>query len=179
MSIKEAKAREKILNRWAWFVSVLVFLLVLMMRRYKVESSFDFGFLPPFYSMLNALTFIVLIAALYFIRVRKNMELHRKMMTTAVFLSAAFLLFYVLYHFTSEETTFCRDGNIRYLYYTILISHIFLAAVILPFILLTYIRAYTGQFVRHVKLARWVWPLWAYVAISGPIVYLMLRPCYH
>ncbi|NND07068.1 MAG: DUF420 domain-containing protein [Saprospiraceae bacterium] len=178
MNVEEARLKEQKLNRWAWMVSVLVFLLVLMMRRIKIESSWDFGFLPPFYSLLNLLTFFVLVAALYYIKVRKDIDLHRKMMTAAVCLSAAFLLLYVLYHFTTTETVFCKVGSIRYVYFTILISHIVLAAVILPFILLTYIRAYTGQFIRHVKLARWVWPLWAYVVLSGPIVYLMLRPCY-
>ena len=178
MNLEEVRAKEQKLNRWAWIVSVLVFLLVLMMRRYKIESTWDFGFLPPFYSLLNVLTFLVLVAALYYIKVRKDILLHRRMMTVAVFLSAAFLLLYVLYHFTTPETVFCKEGNIRYIYFAILISHIILAAVILPFILLAYIRAYTGQFIRHVKLARWVWPLWAYVALSGPIVYLMLRPCY-
>ena len=99
-------------------------------------------------------------------------------MQIAILGSALFLILYVLYHFTSTETSYCGEGNWRYVYFFILITHIVLAAVILPFILFTYIRAYIGDFSRHKKLAKRVWPLWVYVSMTGPIVYLMLRPCY-
>ncbi|MCL4157717.1 UNVERIFIED_CONTAM: hypothetical protein GTU68_034633 [Idotea baltica] len=105
--------------------------------------------------------------------------LHRKLMTTAMLLSALFLLSYVVYHFTTPETKFCGEGAIRMVYFFFLITHIILAAAILPFILFTYIRAYTNQFEKHVKLARWVFPLWLYVAVTGPILFLMLSPCYN
>lgn len=173
-----AKLQEKKYNRIAWIVSALVFVLVLLMRRYKIDTDIDFSFLPPIYSAINAVTFLVLLAALYFIKVKKNMVAHRRAMLSAVILSALFLLMYVVYHFTSEETVFCKEGGIRYIYFFLLITHIILAAVILPFILMTYIRAYTGQYQRHKQMARWVWPLWAYVALTGPMVYLMLYSCY-
>jgi putative membrane protein len=178
MSSATVDQMEKRLNRFAWILSVLVFLLVIMMRRYQIETSYDFSWLPPVYSLLNTFSFLILMAGLYFIRVKKNKKAHRSLMITAMMLSTLFLLLYVVYHFTTGETTFCRDGSIRYLYFFLLITHIVLAAVILPFILFTFIRAFTGQFNRHKKMARWVFPLWAYVTISGPVCYLLLQPCY-
>lgn len=169
----------KRLNIWAWVVSGAVLLLVGLMRRIKIPlpDGWDFSFLPPFHATLNALTAVVLIAAFYFIK-QKNVKMHRRMIYVAITLSALFLLSYVAYHFTTEETKFGGEGTIRYIYYFILITHITLAGLILPFILFTFIRAYTNQIERHRKMARWVFPLWLYVAITGPICYIMLMPYY-
>jgi len=172
-----ARALEKKMNLAAWVVSVVVLALVVLMRKYTIPSSIDFSFLPPIHASLNALCAVVLLVALYFIK-NKNVEAHRKAIYVALGLSVLFLLSYVLYHFTTPETKFCREGTIRIVYFVLLISHIVLAGTILPFILLTFNRAFTGQFARHKKMARWVFPLWLYVAISGPICYLMLYPCY-
>ena len=170
-------ALEKKLNKWAWALSIVVFLVVVSMRRIKIPTDIDFGFLPPFHATVNGLAALVLIAALLAIK-QGRANLHRKLMTTALVLSVVFLLSYVIYHITTPETPFCGTGPIRNVYFFLLITHIVLAAVILPFILFTYIRAYTNQFDRHKKMARWVFPLWLYVAITGPVLYLMLRPCY-
>ena len=167
----------KKLNRWAWVVSGVVFLLVVSMRRIKIESPIDFSFLPPVYSTLNGIAAIILIGALLSIK-RGNASLHRKLMTVALLLSTLFLLCYVIYHTTTPETLYCGIGAIRYVYFFLLITHIVLAAVILPFILFTYISAYTNQFQKHVKMARWVFPIWLYVALTGPVLYIMLSPCY-
>ncbi|MBK7870383.1 MAG: DUF420 domain-containing protein [Saprospiraceae bacterium] len=169
----------KRLNIWAWVVSGAVLLLVGLMRRIKIPlpDGWDFSFLPPFHATLNALTAVVLIAAFYFIK-QKNVKMHRRMIYVAITLSALFLLSYVAYHFTTEETKFGGEGTIRYIYYFILITHIVLAGLILPFILFTFIRAYTNQIERHRKMARWVFPLWLYVAITGPVCYIMLMPYY-
>lgn len=167
----------KKLNAWAWVVTVIVMVLVLMMRRVKIETQVDFSFLPPFHATLNAITALILIYAFIQIR-RRNIEKHRKAMYVAIATSALFLLSYVVYHFTTDETPYCMEGGIRIVYFLLLITHIVLAAVIFPFILFTFIRAYTGQYVRHRKMARWVYPVWLYVAITGPVVYLMLEPCY-
>ena len=166
------------LNRWAWIVSIVVFLLVVSMREFKIQTAVDFTFLPAIYSVLNALTAILLLLGYYFIRVRKNMKQHRLVMQIAIVSSALFLLLYVLYHVTTPDTLYCGEGGMRTIYFILLISHIILAATILPFILMTYIRAYTNQFIKHKRMAKWVWPLWLYVAITGPLVYLMLMPCY-
>jgi putative membrane protein len=170
-------ALEKKLNRVSWFVSIVVFLVVVLMRRVKIDTAIDFSFLPPLYSSLNAITAILLIVALFLIK-RGMANGHRKVMTMALATSVLFLLCYVLYHITTPDTKYCGVGLIRYFYFFLLISHIVLAAVILPFILFTYIRAYTNQFSRHKSMARWVFPLWLYVAITGPVIYLMLEPCY-
>lgn len=184
---------QKRLNIGAWIVSVVVLLLVGMMRRVKIPlpEGWDLSFLPPFHATLNALTAVVLLIALYFIK-QKKVTLHRRMIYIAMGLSALFLLSYVAYHFTTPETLFgdanhdglvspdekAALGGARTVYLVLLLSHITLAGLILPFILFTFIRAYTNQFDRHRKMARWVFPLWLYVAITGPICYLMLMPYY-
>lgn len=168
---------EKRLNKIAYVVSAAVLILVVLMRRVKVDLGMDFSFLPPIHASLNALSAVILVFAYYFIR-KKNIEAHRRSIYAAMVCSALFLLSYVLYHFTTPETRFGGEGVVRYIYFFILITHVVLAAVILPFILLTFNRAYTAQFERHKKMARWVFPLWLYVAITGPICYLMLKPYY-
>lgn len=167
----------KKLNVAAWVITVVVLLLVGLMRRVKLDLGMDFSFLPPVYSALNFLTAIILIAA--FIQVkRKNIEGHRKLMFAAIFTSFLFLLGYVLYHFTTVETKFGGEGTIRIVYFFLLITHVVLAAVIFPLILFTFIRAITNQIEKHKKMAKWVFPLWLYVALTGPIIYLMLMPYY-
>lgn len=169
----------KRLNILAGVVTIVVLLLVGMMRRpeFKINTDIDFSFLPPFHASLNALVAVVLLFALYFIK-NKNVAAHKKSIYTAMVLSAMFLLSYVVYHFTTEETKYCFEGASRSIYFFFLITHVVLAGVMLPFILLTFIRAYTGQIEKHKKMAKWVWPFWFYVAVTGPICYLMLRPCY-
>jgi putative membrane protein len=168
---------EKKLNRVAYVVSFAVLLLVGLMRRYKIPTSIDFSFLPPIHASLNALAAVILVIALYFIK-NGQVENHRKAIYAALLCSGLFLLSYVLYHFTTPETKYGGEGIMRSIYFFLLLTHVVLAAVILPFILLTFTRAYTNQFERHKKMARWVFPLWLYVAITGPICYLMLKPYY-
>jgi putative membrane protein len=183
----------KQLNRLAWIVSGTVLFLVILMRRVKLPlpEGWDFSFLPPFHATVNGLTALVLLLAFYFIK-NKNVEAHRKTIYVALSLSVLFLLSYVAYHFTTPETLygdFNKDGILseeeivqvggaRTWYLILLFSHIILAAVSLPFILFTFIRAYTGQFEAHKKMARWVFPIWLYVAVTGPICYLLLFPFY-
>ena len=167
----------KRLNLIAYILTVAILALVGIMRRVKIDLGVDFSFLPAVNSLINTVTAILLVVALVFIK-KKNIEAHRKAIYAAMVTSALFLLCYVLYHFTTEETSFCREGAIRKVYYFVLITHVVLAGVILPFILFTFIRAYTNQIEAHRKMAKWVWPFWFYVSISGPAVYLMLKPCY-
>ncbi len=169
---------EKKLNRIAWAVTGIVLILVSVMHKIHFDLGVDFSFLPAVYSALNALTAVTLLIGLYFIKNGKK-EKHEKAMTAAMFFSFLFLLGYVLYHITNADTPFGGQGWIRPVYFTLLITHIVLAAVIFPFILFTYIRAFTGQFGRHKKMARWVYWLWLYVAVTGPILYLMIKPYYN
>ena len=96
----------------------------------------------------------------------------------ALVLSILFLVFYITHHLLSGETKFGGTGSMKIIYYSILITHIFLAAIILPFILITAYRALTGEYLQHKKLARYTWPLWFYVAVTGPIVYYFISPYY-
>ena len=181
------------LNIAAWVVTVLVLLLVGVMRRVKIPlpEGIDLSFLAPFHALVNALTAVVLIYAFYAIK-NKNIQAHRRAIYVALGLSVLFLLSYVAYHFTTPETIFgdmdhdgvlsaaerAAAGTSRTIYLVLLLSHISLAGLILPFILFTFIRAYTNQFERHRRMARWVFPLWLYVAITGPLVYWLLQPYY-
>lgn len=185
--------KEKGLKILIWVVSAVVLLLVGVMRQYKlpVPESWDVGFLPAVNAMLNALTAVALIFSLYFIK-NKKVVAHRNANLVALGLSVLFLLCYVVYHFTTPEVVYGdidRDGvlsaaetaavaGIRPVYLVILLSHIALAGILLPFILLTTLRALVGKYTLHRKMARYVWPLWLYVAITGPVVYLMLRSYY-
>lgn len=167
----------KKLNIAAYIFSAVVILLVGGMHKVHIDHGIDFTFLPGVYSFFNALTAVVLIYALVQIK-KKNIKAHKNAIYLAMFFSAMFLLMYVVYHISYPDTKYCKEGWIWYAYITMLILHIVIAALILPFILFTFIRAYTGQIDRHVKIARWVFPFWLYVAISGPILYIMIRPCY-
>lgn len=165
------------LTKISYVISGLVLCLVVLMRRVKFDVGIDFTFLPAVSAVLNTLVSICLMIALYYI-LQKNVTRHRLFMFSAGALSALFLICYVLYHFTTPETTYCFDGFSKYIYYFLLLTHIVLAAVSFPFILLTFIRGFTFQVAAHKKMARWVYPAWLYVAITGPLCYLMLEPCY-
>lgn len=165
------------LNKLSIGVSIVVLLLVGLMRQVKIDLGVDFSFIPPISATLNSMVSVCLLAALYFIK-RKDITNHKRAIFAALAFSALFLLCYVLYHFTTEETRFCQEGSIRNVYYFLLITHIILAGISLPFILITFTRGFTYQVDKHKKMARWVYPIWLYVAITGPICYLMLKPCY-
>ncbi len=175
--IKPNLILAKKLNIAATIISVLVLILVGVMRQAKLDVGIDFSFLPPYHAVFNTIVTVFLLLALYFVK-NGNISMHRKSIYGALTFSALFLICYVLYHFTTEETKFCQVGSIRTVYFLLLITHIVLAGISLPFILFTFIRGYTGQTVAHKKMARWVYPIWLYVAITGPICYLMLKPCY-
>ncbi|BCX49179.1 hypothetical protein HAHE_30870 [Haloferula helveola] len=163
----------------AWVVSALVLVLVALMQRIRLPlpEGWSTEMLPPFHAAVNAAGAVVLIAALVFIKQGK-VALHRAAMLFAMVLSVLFLLSYVAYHMTNDPTRFGGEGAIRGFYFFLLITHIVSAAVSFPFILFTFIAAWTNRFAAHRKLARWVFPLWLYVAVTGPVCYLMLKPYY-
>ncbi|HOY15131.1 MAG TPA: DUF420 domain-containing protein [Saprospiraceae bacterium] len=168
---------EKKLNIYAIVISIAVLALVSVMRVYKIDLGIDFSFLPPVHAILNTGAAISLIFAIRAIKAKK-VEQHRKAIYAAMTFSALFLVCYVLYHFTTDDTKYCGEGAMRSIYFFFLISHIVLAAVSLPFILITFARGLSFQVERHKKMARYVFPVWLYVAITGPICYLLLYPCY-
>jgi putative membrane protein len=134
-------------------------------------------FLPPIYATINGVTAILLIAAVVAIK-KGNRKLHEQLNTTAIACSLIFLLLYIAYHMTSDSTSFGGQGFIKYVYYFILITHILLSIIVIPFVLTTYMRAKLGNFTQHKKIAKITFPLWLYVAITGVLVYVMIAPYY-
>ena len=166
-----------LLKRVIWVLTAVVLILVGMMRRYKFDVGVDLSFLPPVHAVLNTIVALSLVMAVWQIK-RKNVQAHQCWIGVAMLSSVLFLLCYVAYHFTTVETKFGGAGAIRGVYYFFLITHIVLAGVSLPFILYTWMFGFTDQFQKHKKMARWVFPVWLYVALTGPICYLLLRPYY-
>lgn len=173
---KERKYRGLII-----VLSILIPVVVAILFTVKLK---DFGFdvapltfLPPIYAGINALTAVVLVAAVMTIK-RGNRLLHERLMKLAIAFSVCFLVLYVAYHMTSDSTAFGGDGVIRYLYFFILITHILLSIVIIPLVLVTYVRALSERFDAHKKIAKITFPIWLYVAVSGVIVYFMIAPYY-
>lgn len=157
-------------------LSIILPLAVAALFRIKIPG-YDFSFLPPIYATINGLTAILLVVAVIAIK-NKNRKLHELLMKTCIGLSAAFLVMYVLYHMTSDSTPFGGEGQIRTVYYFILISHIILSVAVVPLVLFTFSRALSGNFERHRALAKFTFPIWLYVAITGVIVYIMISPYY-
>jgi putative membrane protein len=158
-------------------IPVLVAVLLMTGKTERIAGELDLHMLPKFHAVLNSVTAAILVSAYLAIR-RKNIVLHKSLMLTALLCSVLFLMSYVTYHALAESTPYGGGGFGRYAYYFILITHILLAIVIVPLVGFTLLRALTKRFVLHRKLARWTLPVWLYVAITGVIVYLMIRPYY-
>ncbi|SFV32389.1 putative membrane protein [Thermoflavifilum thermophilum] len=142
-----------------------------------IRVGFRLTILPFFNAICNSVTAILLLASLYFIK-HGQRQWHMRCNLAAVVLSVLFLISYVIYHSLAPETHFGGEGVIRYVYFFILITHILLAAVIVPLVLITLVRALQGRFDRHKKIARITWPLWFYVAVTGVLVYVLISPYY-
>jgi uncharacterized membrane protein YozB (DUF420 family) len=137
----------------------------------------DYSQLPALNASLNALATVFLIVGYVFIR-RRDMRRHRACMLTALVASALFLTSYLVYHAEVGSVPFKGQGTIRVLYLAILLTHIVLAAIILPLALITVSRAFTRRFDRHRRIARWTLPLWLYVSVTGVVIYLMVYRMY-
>ncbi len=166
--------KEKKVKILIYTISILVPIVVVILFGVRIEGV-NLSFLPPLYSMINGITAFLLVLALIAIK-NKMTKVHRLIIRVCLFLSLLFLASYVAYHMTSSPTQY--KGDLKELYYFILISHISLSIVIIPLVLLTYLFAWKGDFERHKKWTRFTWPIWFYVAITGVIVYLMISPYY-
>lgn len=168
---------EKTLRKVVWVVTVLVLALVGMMRNPKFHINLPAGvsldFLPAVHAALNSLVAVCLILGIMAVK-QGNILRHRRFINAAVVLSGLFLLGYVAYHFTSTETKFTATGWIRPVYFFLLITHIAFAAISFPFILLAYLAGWADRRDDHRRLVKFVFPMWLYVAVTGPVVYLML-----
>ncbi|PWL39281.1 DUF420 domain-containing protein [Flagellimonas aquimarina] len=174
---KNISAKEKRLNIWIAIISIAIPLEVLILFSYKIPNIEPLSFLPPIYATINGITAVLLVLAIVAIKKGKY-GLHYKLMTTCVALSVLFLVMYVAYHMTSESTSFGGEGVIRYIYYFILITHILLSISVIPLVLITYSKAYLENYDAHKLWARYTFPVWLYVAITGVVVYLMISPYY-
>jgi putative membrane protein len=172
---------EKKYNTWIVILSVIIPVVVAILFGVNLrELGYDIkplSFLPPIYASVNAVTALVLVIAFIAIQ-NKKITLHKKLMQFAISLSLAFLVMYVAYHMTSDSTKYGGEGFVKYFYYIILITHILMSIIVIPFVLITYVRAITNNIERHKKIAKITFPLWFYVAISGVVVYIMISPYY-
>lgn len=168
---------EKRIKKWITILSIAIPAVVALLFGYKIPNAEPLAFLPPIYASTNALTAVLLVVALVAIK-RGNQKLHSRLMTCCIVLSALFLVMYVAYHMTSDPTPFGGEGNIRYVYYFILFSHITLSIAVIPLVLITYSKSYLKDFIAHRRWAKYTFPIWLYVAITGVVVYVMISPYY-
>lgn len=183
---------EKAINRVILGISIVIPIVVtVLFYMPALKLNIDTSFLPAFHAILNSGVAICLMFGLMAIKQRKQ-SVHRNFMLAAFSLSALFLASYVLYHASNDSTLFgdadfngevteaekASAGSIRYVYYFVLLTHIVLAAAVMPFILITLSRGLTAKFDKHRKIARITWPIWFYVAVTGVIVYFMIAPYY-
>jgi putative membrane protein len=165
-----------------WLIGIcsfVIFTAIVILGRVKLDV--DLGFDPHLFARLNAIinsmVSILLLAGLVAVKQGRYL-LHKRIMFTALLLSVLFLVSYICHHLFTGDTKFGGEGTVRYVYFIILITHIILAAVVLPFILFTAYRALTAEWSRHLKLARITWPVWFYVSVTGVVVYIMISPYY-
>jgi len=173
--MSESLVAEKKYQKWIVLLSITIPVVVAILFKVKLDIELPV-FLPPIYASINGLTAAVLILAVIMIKQGK-VKVHERLMKFAILLSVLFLVMYVLYHMTSDSTSY--EGAYRGVYLFILISHIFLSVGVIPFVLITYVRAITHNIERHKKIAKITFPLWLYVAVTGVIVYIMISPFYN
>jgi putative membrane protein len=172
IATKEHTSYKKLIT----FLSIFIPVAVGLLFRIRIPG-YDLSFLPPIYATINGLTAVLLVIALWAIK-NKNRHLHETLMKSCIGLSAAFLVMYILYHMTSDPTSYGGGGTMKYIYYFILVSHIILSVFITPLVLFTFSRALNRDFEKHRRLAKFTFPIWLYIAISGVVVYLMISPYY-
>ncbi len=175
------RVNEKSLAVLVYAISIVVVSLVAFMLFFPQALAFSTGInvsaLPAFHAFLNGATAALLVIGFWLIKQRK-FQAHKTVMVSAFILSSIFLVSYVIYHSQAPASKFGGEGAVRYVYFFVLITHIVLAAMILPLALFTIMRSWRGEFEKHKKVARWTLPLWLYVALTGVLVYVMMKPYY-
>ncbi|MGV3704910.1 MAG: DUF420 domain-containing protein [Arcticibacter sp.] len=175
---------DKFAFRLITVVSIVVFVVVCILQA-KVFTLFPdvtsipswVFFLPKLNAIINGTCTILLLISLYQIK-NRNISAHKSLNILAFVLSSLFLVSYIIFHATGIQTTYGGTGSIRYFYYFILITHIILAAIVLPLVLLSFYSGLSLNVARHRKLVRWSYPIWLYVTVTGVIVYIMISPYY-
>ena len=174
--VKNNKLYLTIIGVLSVVIPIVVAFLIYKPIDTKIEGL-NVYFLPHLNAVLNSGTFICLILAFLFIK-QKQESMHRTFMMAAFVLSTIFLVSYVLYHNNAEHTPFGGEGFIKTVYFFLLITHIVLAAIVVPLALLAFYFAWTRQIPKHKRIVKWTFPVWTYVALSGVIVYFMISPYY-
>jgi putative membrane protein len=171
--------QEKLILKVIYFVSAIVLLVVVILGMLPQSTNIPsfVKHLPKLNAGINAICSVLLIASFYYIR-KRDIETHKKLNVTTFILSSIFLISYVIFHSFGIETRFPADNPVRPYYLIILISHIILAAIVLPLVLLSFYYGLTGKIATHRKLTRFSFPIWLYVTVTGVIVYLMISPYY-
>lgn len=157
-------------------VPVVVLILMYLPERYNLFGA-QSGTFPLFHAILNGCTAVFLLTGYFFMSV-KEYRWHRNFMIAAFALSSIFLVSYVISKISNDPVPYGGDGILKYIYFFILITHILLSAIIIPLVLFTMYRGLTGEYTRHAKIARWTFPIWFYVAITGVLVYIFMAPYY-
>lgn len=157
-------------------VPLLVLVLMYLPQRYNFLEA-QLGSFPFFHAVLNFATAILLLMGYFSMRIKEYIW-HRNLMIAAFVLSSIFLVSYVISKISNDPVPFGGEGFIRPLYFFILISHIALSAIIVPLVLFTMYRGLTGENKKHARIARWTFPIWLYVAITGVLVYVFMAPYY-
>jgi putative membrane protein len=176
------KKNDKQANLVIWVVSVFIACAVAFLTNVKFLTGMDLGFNVHLLALTNAVingtVSVLLVWALVAVK-NKNYILHKKLMMSSIVLSSLFLVSYIGHHLLASETKYGGPHDtLFFIYLFILISHIFLATIILPFILFTAYRSLTGEYEKHKKLAKYTWPLWLYVSLTGVLVYILISPYY-
>ncbi|PWH85106.1 DUF420 domain-containing protein [Brumimicrobium oceani] len=177
MQTKErTPAQIKSFKKLILALSIIIPLAVALLFEIKIKpEGMDFSFLPSVYATINGITAVLLVSALLAVT-NKKYKLHENLMKTSLGFSLLFLVLYIIYHITSDSTSY--GGQFPIIYYTILISHIVLSVGVVPLVLFTYFYAWQGDFVKHKKWTRFSFPIWLYVAVTGVVVYIMISPFY-
>ena len=170
-------SKEKKFNRLIRIVSIVIPVVVALLFGVKIPNVEPLSFLPPIYATINGITAVLLLVAVWAIK-NGRQTLHQNLMTTNIVLSLAFLVMYIAYHMTSDSTAYGGEGFLRYTYFFILITHIILSIALIPLVLRTYTKAYLKDFEGHRALAKYTFPVWLYVAVTGVVVYIMISPYY-
>ena len=165
-----------------WLIGIFSFVVfAVVVSLGKLKLSVNLGFDPHVFAKINAvinsMVAVLLLAGLLAVKQGKYL-LHKRIMITALILSILFLVSYICHHLFTGDTAYGGQGAVRSVYFIILITHIFLAAIILPFILFTAYRALIAEWPKHIRMARITWPIWFYVSVTGVVVYLMISPYY-
>lgn len=173
LGLSENAARKVI-----WLVSVAIpLVVVLLLSLPRVDIGIDTSFIPKLNALINTSVSVLLIVGYFLIR-QRQIEAHKKVMLTAFLLSIVFLVSYVIYHLTHEEVRFGGSGWLKAVYLFILITHIGLSVFVVPLALFTIYPALLKKYSNHKKLARWTFPIWLYVSVTGVLVYVFLSPYY-